>query len=69
MQAGGRCRVASAVLGTGSKHHASILVVEDMSGAVFGGFVVEPWRVHPNYFGHGQTFVFTFHPTFQVNVD
>ena len=41
----------------GAKYKATILVVEDFEGTVFGGFVTEPWRMKgSNYFGTGETF-------------
>ena len=44
----------------GAKHYATLLVVEDFEGNVFGGFAVEPWRIQSSYFGAGETFLFTF---------
>jgi len=48
----------------------TILVVLDAEGHIFGGFVSEAWRPSRvggavnGYFGNGETFLFTVHPTF-----
>jgi hypothetical protein len=40
-------------------HH---LHVQDTGGHVFGAFAAEPWRVHPRFYGTGETSVFQVHP-------
>ncbi|KAJ4462200.1 putative oxidation resistance protein 1 [Paratrimastix pyriformis] len=43
----------------------SVLIVVDREGKVFGGFCPEPWQKSGGYYGNGDTFVFTFSPTYQ----
>lgn len=33
---------------------------------VFGCYVSSPWRIHSTYYGGGESFVFSLHPTFHV---
>uniref|UniRef100_A0A7R9YSI3 Oxidation resistance protein 1 n=1 Tax=Chlamydomonas euryale TaxID=1486919 RepID=A0A7R9YSI3_9CHLO len=42
--------------------HSTLLVVQDMSGHVFGCFAAEPWKIHPRFYGTGETSVFQVHP-------
>ncbi|KAG7474338.1 nuclear receptor coactivator 7 isoform X1 [Solea senegalensis] len=43
-----------------------LLVVKDMNKKVFGAFSTVPFRVSKYYYGTGETFLFSFNPTFQV---
>eukprot|EP00698_Gefionella_okellyi_P024628 TRINITY_DN8765_c0_g1_i2.p1 TRINITY_DN8765_c0_g1~~TRINITY_DN8765_c0_g1_i2.p1 ORF type:complete len:561 (-),score=93.11 TRINITY_DN8765_c0_g1_i2:44-1726(-) len=45
---------------------ATLLVLEDLKGRIFGGMAPEAWRKSEKYYGMGETFVFTFHPTFEL---
>ncbi|CAK9023503.1 Oxidation resistance protein 1 (Protein C7), partial [Durusdinium trenchii] len=48
---------------------ATLLVIKDSKGAVFGGFTAEPWALdesRQSYFGSRDSFVFTLEPSFQV---
>eukprot|EP01025_Chloroclados_australasicus_P013409 TRINITY_DN1631_c0_g1_i1.p1 TRINITY_DN1631_c0_g1~~TRINITY_DN1631_c0_g1_i1.p1 ORF type:complete len:546 (+),score=55.68 TRINITY_DN1631_c0_g1_i1:80-1639(+) len=40
----------------------TILVVRDSAGYIFGCFTSEQWKVHPRYYGTGETFVFQLQP-------
>ena len=40
----------------------SVLAVKDTRGNAFGAFATETWRVHPRYYGTGESFVFTASP-------
>jgi len=39
----------------------TILVIKDTKGHVFGAFCTEEWRSGTEFFGTGESFVFTFH--------
>jgi TLD len=41
---------------------ASVLLVRDGGGYVFGAFAAEPWRPAPRFFGTGETTVFQLAP-------
>lgn len=41
-----------------SRATASILVIRDTAGKVFGGFASQTWAIQPGFFGNGQTFLF-----------
>lgn len=43
----------------------SVMVIQDQTGCVFGGFASEFWRPEKGYFGTGESFVFTFHPHYR----
>jgi len=43
----------------------AVLVIQDQTGCVFGGFASEYWRPEKTYFGTGESFVFTFHPHYR----
>merc|ERR1712000_136057 len=52
----------------GHQKDATVMLVEDSWGYVFGAFVSSPWSDltnGSNWFGNGETFVFTFEPSFQ----
>jgi len=40
----------------------TILVVSDSTGAIFGAFCTEAWKMHTRYCGTGESFVFTLAP-------
>eukprot|EP01026_Neomeris_dumetosa_P027596 TRINITY_DN22429_c0_g1_i5.p1 TRINITY_DN22429_c0_g1~~TRINITY_DN22429_c0_g1_i5.p1 ORF type:complete len:508 (-),score=60.56 TRINITY_DN22429_c0_g1_i5:441-1964(-) len=40
----------------------TVLVVRDSGGYIFGCFASEQWKVHPRYYGSGETFVFQVSP-------
>lgn len=44
----------------------SLLVVLDSEGHVFGAFTHDSWHVGSHYFGNGESFLFTAHPSFNV---
>ena len=39
-------------------HGASVLLVRDTGGSVFGAYCTEQWRIAPRYYGTGKAFVF-----------
>jgi len=39
---------------------ATLLIVQDTTHTVFGGFISEPWRVTKRFYGTGESFLFTF---------
>ena len=39
---------------------ATLLLVQDTTQTVFGGFISEPWRVTKRFYGTGECFLFTF---------
>lgn len=39
---------------------ATLLIVQDTTHTVLGGFISEPWRVTKRFYGTGESFVFTF---------
>eukprot|EP00878_Enallax_costatus_P009539 GHUV01009969.1.p1 GENE.GHUV01009969.1~~GHUV01009969.1.p1 ORF type:complete len:543 (+),score=153.99 GHUV01009969.1:403-2031(+) len=41
---------------------ATVLVVRDTGGYVFGAFCTEPWKPSPRFFGTGETLVFQLEP-------
>jgi len=45
---------------------STLLLVLDSGGAVFGGFVSQPWRKGHHYFGTGESFLLQVHPRFAV---
>eukprot|EP00904_Undaria_pinnatifida_P004987 jgi/Undpi1/1618/HiC_scaffold_11.g05008.m1 len=44
-----------------------LIVVEDSWGYVFGGFVAGSMKESQDYYGTGESFVFSFHPTFKAH--
>jgi hypothetical protein len=45
---------------------ATVLVVRDIEGYIFGAFCPERWQVSNSQIGNGETFVFSVHPKFQI---
>lgn len=43
-----------------------ILVIQDTAGAVFGALLSYPLRPSDSFYGTGESFLFTFHPSFKV---
>lgn len=46
-----------------SQYEASLLLIEDSKGNVFGGFAGSPWEIQDSYFGCGESFLFKLNPT------
>eukprot|EP00903_Cladosiphon_okamuranus_P021043 g19335.t1 len=44
-----------------------LVVVEDSWGYVFGGFVAGSMKESQDYYGTGESFVYSFHPTFKAH--
>lgn len=44
-----------------------LLAVKDTQGNVFGALTSEAWRLHSRYYGSGESFLFSFFPTFAVH--
>ena len=42
---------------------ATVLVVQDAQGKIFGGLASHRWKVQPGFFGNGECFVFDCTPT------
>jgi len=42
----------------------TIILIGDQEGYVFGGFVSEEWKITTEYFGDGESFVFSVRPKF-----
>lgn len=49
-----------------ANHQATLLVVKDVGGTVFGGFNTTTWKIEPQYYGTGESFLFTFKDGFKV---
>mmetsp|Transcript_37327 Transcript_37327/g.60691 ORF Transcript_37327/g.60691 Transcript_37327/m.60691 type:complete len:804 (-) Transcript_37327:58-2469(-) len=50
-----------------SKHDASLLIIKDTDGGIFGGFCATPWKKSTGgYVGSGECFVFTLEPEFNA---
>lgn len=45
---------------------ATLIVVRDTGGYVFGGFASEPWISKPDFYGNSNCFLFTLQPKMQV---
>ncbi|KAM3955943.1 MTOR-associated protein MEAK7 [Aphomia sociella] len=45
---------------------ASILIIEDNSGYIFGGYAPEPWALGPNFVGNEDSFLFTLAPKMRM---
>jgi hypothetical protein len=39
---------------------ATMLVVQDQNGFVFGSFSAEPWKFSTSYYGNGMSYVYSF---------
>jgi len=50
----------------GRRGRPCLLCVQDSSGAVFGAFASHAWQAGERSHGTGATFLFTFHPGFEV---
>ncbi|XP_045474421.1 MTOR-associated protein MEAK7 [Harmonia axyridis] len=44
----------------------TILVLEDKSGYIFGGFAPENWTLNPKFFGNDSSFLFTLAPRMRI---
>ena len=49
-----------------ANHQATLLVVKDVEGTVFGGFNTTCWKIESQYYGTGESFLFTFKDGFKV---
>ncbi|KAI8894369.1 TLD-domain-containing protein [Globomyces pollinis-pini] len=45
---------------------ASVLIIRDSEGHVFGGFCPVPWITCPNFFSNGDTFLFQSYPSLRL---
>ncbi|KAM6279530.1 nuclear receptor coactivator 7 isoform 3-T4 [Porphyrio hochstetteri] len=43
-----------------------LLVVKDMDNQIFGAYATHPFRFSDHYYGTGETFLYTFSPSFKV---
>ncbi|PRD35836.1 UNVERIFIED_CONTAM: TLD domain-containing protein 2 [Trichonephila clavipes] len=43
-----------------------IIVMQDYENAIFGALLSEPLKQSDTFYGTGETFLFTFHPSFKV---
>ncbi|XP_026332729.1 TLD domain-containing protein 1 isoform X2 [Hyposmocoma kahamanoa] len=44
----------------------SLLIVEDSSGFIFGGYASESWQICPNFYGDDSSFLFTLAPRMRI---
>lgn len=42
-----------------------LIIIKDTKDAVFGALLTEPLRMSDGFYGTGESFLFTFHPTFK----
>eukprot|EP00730_Choanoeca_flexa_P000750 TRINITY_DN10322_c0_g1_i7.p1 TRINITY_DN10322_c0_g1~~TRINITY_DN10322_c0_g1_i7.p1 ORF type:complete len:414 (+),score=85.47 TRINITY_DN10322_c0_g1_i7:101-1342(+) len=54
-------------MGAIAKAGACVLVLEDESGHVFGGFASQPWTIQPAFYGKDNCFVFSCTPSLQLH--
>eukprot|EP00511_Aplanochytrium_stocchinoi_P002559 CAMPEP_0204828664 /NCGR_PEP_ID=MMETSP1346-20131115/6545_1 /ASSEMBLY_ACC=CAM_ASM_000771 /TAXON_ID=215587 /ORGANISM="Aplanochytrium stocchinoi, Strain GSBS06" /LENGTH=354 /DNA_ID=CAMNT_0051957913 /DNA_START=57 /DNA_END=1118 /DNA_ORIENTATION=+ len=47
-------------------YQATILVIKDVNGVIFGGFTPSKWRIEAEYFGTGESFLFSFKDAFNA---
>jgi len=47
------------------KNNPTLVVVETTKGEIFGGFASEEWQDSANYYGIGESFVFSFNSKFE----
>ncbi|KAJ8561520.1 hypothetical protein ON010_g8157 [Phytophthora cinnamomi] len=47
------------------KQNPTLVVVETTKGDIFGGFASEEWQDSANYYGIGESFVFSFNAKFE----
>ncbi|KAL3668201.1 hypothetical protein V7S43_007062 [Phytophthora oleae] len=47
------------------KSNPTLVVVETTKGEIFGGFTSEEWQTSANYYGIGESFVFSCNPKFK----
>ncbi|CAD7086269.1 unnamed protein product [Hermetia illucens] len=52
----------STLLGRIMDQGATVLIIEDTNGYIFGGFAPGSWSLGPNFFGNDQAFLFTLRP-------
>ncbi|CAG9792910.1 unnamed protein product [Diatraea saccharalis] len=52
----------STMAGRIQEQGASILIIEDNSGYIFGGYAPYPWSIGPNFVGTDDSFLFTLAP-------
>lgn len=56
----------STMAGRIQEQGASILIIEDSSGYIFGGFAPQSWALGPNFFGSEESFLFTLSPKMRM---
>lgn len=44
----------------------TLLVIRDTDGHIFGGFASQAWHISKHFFGTGESFLFSIHPTFAI---
>ncbi|XP_048484110.1 MTOR-associated protein MEAK7 isoform X2 [Plutella xylostella] len=44
----------------------SIIIIEDKSGYIFGGYAAQAWNINPNFYGKEESFLFTLAPKMRV---
>jgi len=48
------------------KESPTLLLIKDSNGFIFGYYSTENWAVRPNYYGTGESFLFSLAPKFHV---
>lgn len=54
------------ILGRIVNQGPSVLIVEDSSGYIFGGFAPANWELCPKFYGDNSSFLFTLAPRMRV---
>eukprot|EP01121_Diplochlamys_sp_Union-15-3_P020461 TRINITY_DN7993_c0_g1_i1.p1 TRINITY_DN7993_c0_g1~~TRINITY_DN7993_c0_g1_i1.p1 ORF type:complete len:161 (-),score=3.58 TRINITY_DN7993_c0_g1_i1:36-518(-) len=44
----------------------TLILIKDMDDYVFGGFCTQAWEVRPDFYGTGESFLFSLKPVFAV---
>ncbi|XP_075985377.1 MTOR-associated protein MEAK7 isoform X2 [Anticarsia gemmatalis] len=45
---------------------ASVIIIEDNSGYIFGGYAAESWAMGASFYGSDESFLFTLHPKMRI---
>lgn len=56
----------STMAGRIQEQGASIIIIQDNSGYIFGGYAPEPWAIGPGFYGTDDSFLFTVAPKMRI---